>query len=127
MPGIHRARTLSSVVAKEVKIPIGIPSIAKSIRDMSITDDDTLSTADNNTDNYLIPTTSDKQRIIYIDNDATIEGILYEIGTPTGRDTSKEANDNKSLEGSKTYWCEITACGVASRQRWTPSVQTPAC
>ena len=43
---------------------------------MSITEDDTLSTADNNTDNYLIPTTSDKQRIIYIDNDATIEGIL---------------------------------------------------
>ena len=43
-------------------------------------DDSTLSTTDNNSDNIYIPTTPDKEPIIYTDNDATIEGKLYEVG-----------------------------------------------
>ena len=47
---------------------------------MSSIDDGTLSTTDNNSDNIYFPTTPDKEPITYTDNDATIEGTLYEIG-----------------------------------------------
>ena len=47
---------------------------------MPSSDDSTLSTTDNNTDNILVPTTTDKEPIIFEDNDATIEGTLYEVG-----------------------------------------------
>ena len=30
--------------------------------------------------NYLVPVTTDKEPIIFEDNDATIDGILYEVG-----------------------------------------------
>ena len=43
--------------------------------------DETTSTLSNNTEhNYLVPVTTDKEPIIFEDNDATIEGILYEVG-----------------------------------------------
>ena len=47
---------------------------------MPNSDDSTLSTTDNNSDNIYFPTTPDKEPITYTDNDATIEGTLYEIG-----------------------------------------------
>ena len=43
-------------------------------------DDSTLSTNTDNPDNIYFPTSSDKEPIIFSDNDATIEGTLYEIG-----------------------------------------------
>ena len=46
---------------------------------MSMRDDDTRNSHYDHNDNILIPTTSDKEPIIFRDNDATIEGILYEI------------------------------------------------
>ena len=43
--------------------------------------DDNSSTLSNNNDhNYLVPVTTDQEPIIFEDNDATIEGILYEVG-----------------------------------------------
>ena len=51
-----------------------------SIIDMPNSDDSTLSTTDNYSDSIYFPTTSDKEHIIFLDNDATIEGTLYEIG-----------------------------------------------
>ena len=45
--------------------------------------DESTSTLSNNTNtdlNHLVPVTIDKEPIIFEDNDATIEGILYEVG-----------------------------------------------
>ena len=43
--------------------------------------DENTSTLSNNTEhNYLVPVTTDKEPIIFEDNDATIEGILFEVG-----------------------------------------------
>ena len=43
-------------------------------------DEGTLKSTANISDNYLIPVTSDKERIICPDNDAYIAGTLYEFG-----------------------------------------------
>jgi hypothetical protein len=46
-----------------------------------MSDDSTTNTLSNTADlNYLVPVTIDKEPIIFEDNDATIEGILYEVG-----------------------------------------------
>ena len=78
---LYQASTLSHVVSDAVPTNCASNIVsAVSTTTMSNDDSNPTTNASANITDYLAPVTPDKEPITFVDNDATIEGILYEIG-----------------------------------------------